>query len=71
MAQQLANPTVFYANVSEQAVFGAHGPQPQVLLDGEPGKVVLTGLEAGQIIPAHPESMVVYQMKVRRVSVDQ
>ena len=42
-------------------VFGADGPQPQHLLDSERGKVVLAGLEAGQQIPPHPESMAVYQ----------
>ena len=58
MSQQRPMPTVFYANVRKQAVFEAYGPQPQILLNSEPGIVVLAGLEAGQT-------------KVRMVSVDQ
>jgi quercetin dioxygenase-like cupin family protein len=61
MSQGQAKPTVYFANVREQAVFGADGPQPQFLLDSARGSVVLAGLEAGQRIPPHPESMAVYQ----------
>ena len=60
MTQQRVMPTIFYADTEAQAVFGQAGPQPQFLLDSEHFKVVLVGLEAGQQIPVHPETMAMY-----------
>ena len=47
-------------NWQEQIVYATDGPQPQVLLDTGNLKIVLVGLEPGQIIPPHPASSSVY-----------
>lgn len=41
-------------------VFAADGPKPQILLENSSLKVVIVGLEAGQRVPTHPESLAVY-----------
>lgn len=60
MSQQTTKPTIFYADTQAQAAFGETGPQPRFLLDSEPFKVLVAGLEAGQQIPIHPESASMY-----------
>ncbi len=60
MSQQTVMPTIFYADTKAQAAFGETGPQPRFLLDSEPFKVLVAGLEAGQQIPIHPESASMY-----------
>jgi quercetin dioxygenase-like cupin family protein len=47
-------------NWKEKVVYAADGPKPQVLLENEKLKVVIGGLEPGQVIPPHPESWGVY-----------
>ncbi len=46
---------LFYPNWQEQVAFSAQGPQPKVLFETDKFKVVIAGLEPGQIIPPHPE----------------
>lgn len=60
MSQPTLKPAVYYAETQAQAAFGAEGPQPRFLLDSEPLKVVVVGLEAGQQIPVHPETVAMY-----------
>lgn len=60
MSQQITTPTIFYANTKAQAVFGETGPQPRFLLDSEPFKVLVAGVDAGQNIPTHSESAAMY-----------
>ena len=47
-------------NWNEKVVYSAGGPQPQVLVENEKLKVLIAGLEPGQVIPPHPESWAVY-----------
>ncbi len=44
----------------DKVVYGAAGPQQQVLLDDGKVKVVLAGLEPGAMIPPHPEGQGVF-----------
>ncbi len=60
MTKQMTMPSIFYTDTKAQATFGETGPQPQFLLDSEPFKVLVAGLEAGQQIPVHPESASMY-----------
>lgn len=60
MSQTRNTPAIFYADTRGQAAFGTAGPQPRFLLDSEPFKVLVAGLEAGQQIPVHPESAAMY-----------
>lgn len=60
MSQQMTIPAIFYENAKTQAVFGEEGPQPRFLLDSDSFKILVAGLEAGQQIPAHPESAAMY-----------
>ena len=46
-----------YPNWKEKVVYSAEGPQPQVLEENDKVKVVVGGLEPGQKIPEHPESL--------------
>ncbi|MCB0044499.1 MAG: cupin domain-containing protein [Caldilineaceae bacterium] len=57
---QLASPDLFFADTAAQAVFGETGPQPRFLLDSNAFKVLVAGLQPGQMIPVHPESAAVY-----------
>jgi quercetin dioxygenase-like cupin family protein len=50
----------YYADWQEKVVYAPGGPQPQVLEENARLKVVVAGLEPGQVIPEHPESMAVY-----------
>jgi len=44
----------------EKVVYSAAGPRPQVLLENDKLKVLIGGLEPGQVIPPHPEAWGVY-----------
>jgi quercetin dioxygenase-like cupin family protein len=44
----------------EKVVYSTAGPQPQVLLENEKIKVLIAGLEPGQMIPPHPSTLAVY-----------
>ena len=52
--------TMFFPNWKEKVVYPAKGAQPQVLEENNKVKVLVVGLEAGQNIPAHPETQGVY-----------
>lgn len=60
MTQTKAMPQLFFSDVAAQAVFDASGPRPQFLVDSARLTVIVAGLEPGQQIPAHAESMAVY-----------
>ena len=60
MTQEQTNSTLFYADTKTLATFSKEDLQPHFLLDGETLKVIVAGLEAGQQIPAHPESSAMY-----------
>jgi len=47
-------------NWKDKVVFSAAGPQPQILIENEKLKVLIGGLEPGQMIPPHPASWAVY-----------
>lgn len=49
-----------FPNWRETVIYGANGPQPQILFADEKVKVLIAGLEPGQIIPEHPEMASVY-----------
>jgi quercetin dioxygenase-like cupin family protein len=50
----------FFPNWREVVVYGAAGPQPQVLREDGKIKVVVVGLEEGAQIPPHPGDAGVY-----------
>jgi quercetin dioxygenase-like cupin family protein len=52
--------TVFVADWHDQAVFSPDGPHPQVLVQNDKLKAIIGSLEAGQVIPPHPEALAVY-----------
>ncbi|NOX64128.1 MAG: cupin domain-containing protein [Chloroflexi bacterium] len=60
MSLDLASQAIHYSDLKEQVAFSDLGPNPQFLVDSEHFKVVLAGLESGQAIPSHPESMAIY-----------
>lgn len=60
MTQNTNKQTTFYPDTKAQAVFGETGPKPQFLVDDTHFKVILGGLEPGQQIPLHPESLAMY-----------
>lgn len=49
-----------YFDWKEWVVYAPDGPKPQAMVETEKAKVVVAGLEAGQRVPEHPESMGVY-----------
>ena len=49
-----------YFDWKERVVYAPEGPKPQAMVETEKAKVVVAGLEAGQRVPEHPESMGVY-----------
>lgn len=51
---------IFHAQVRERAIFNEDGPQPQTLIDTPLFKAMVVGLEAGQQIPVHPETVALY-----------
>jgi quercetin dioxygenase-like cupin family protein len=60
MSQTATIPALFYSAVQEVAVFDDDGPRPQFLVDSQKLKVIIAGLEPGQQIPPHPETLAVY-----------
>ncbi|MCK6580790.1 MAG: hypothetical protein L6Q98_22080 [Anaerolineae bacterium] len=52
--------TVFVVDWRDQAVFSPDGPHPQVLAQTDKLKAIIGSLEAGQVIPPHPEALAVY-----------
>lgn len=64
MTQSTSKQVAFYADVKEKTIFGEQGPQPQFLVDEANFKVILSGLEPGQQIPVHPESLAIYHFLV-------
>ena len=52
--------TMLYPDWKEKVVYSMQGPQPQVLVETDKLKVLVAGLEAGQKIPQHPESLGMY-----------
>jgi quercetin dioxygenase-like cupin family protein len=51
---------VLYPTWRDKVIYSTEGPQPQPLMVSEKVKVIVAGLEPGQIIPAHPEAAAVY-----------
>jgi quercetin dioxygenase-like cupin family protein len=64
MTQTTNQQTTFYSDTKAQAVFGETGPKPQFLVDDANFKVLVGGLEPGQQIPVHPESLSMYYFLV-------
>ncbi len=60
MNQTATIPALFYSTVQDVAVFDNDGPRPQFLIDSQRLKVIIAGLEPGQQIPPHPETLAVY-----------
>lgn len=60
MSQTATIPALFYSAVQEVVVFDDDGPRPQFLVDSQKLKVIIAGLEPGQQIPPHPETLAVY-----------
>ncbi len=60
MSDTTPMPAIYFPSTEEQIVFDNDGPRPQFLVDCEKLKVVVAGLEPGQQIPAHPETLAVY-----------
>ena len=60
MTEHQAKRAAFFADIKTQAIFSEHGPKPLFLVDDIHLKVILGGLDAGQEIPAHPESQALY-----------
>jgi quercetin dioxygenase-like cupin family protein len=54
--------SIFYPNWQEKVVFGAEGPQPEILIQNDKMKVILAGLKSGQKIPPHPEALAIYHI---------
>jgi quercetin dioxygenase-like cupin family protein len=44
-----------YPHWKDLVVFSARGPQPQTLLETENCRAMISGLQAGQTVPPHPE----------------
>jgi quercetin dioxygenase-like cupin family protein len=49
-----------YPDWRQKVIHSAEGPQPQPLMANEKVKVVIAGLEPGQIIPPHAEATAMY-----------
>lgn len=54
------NQPLFFPNWRDKVIFSTPGPQPRVLVEDGPVKVVVVGLEPGGRIPVHPEGLGVY-----------
>lgn len=50
----------YFPDWQEQVTFVPDGPKPNFVEDNDKIRVIMAGLEAGQKIPQHPESMAVY-----------
>ncbi|MCB0130257.1 MAG: hypothetical protein KDD78_05400 [Caldilineaceae bacterium] len=60
MAASTTTPPLYFPTAIDLAVFDEAGPRPQFLVDSEKLKVIVAGLESGQEIPVHPETLAVY-----------
>lgn len=49
-----------YPDWKEKVVFSNEGPKPKILEENDRLKVILAGLEPGQMIPEHPENLGMY-----------
>jgi quercetin dioxygenase-like cupin family protein len=54
------NQPTLYSDWREKVVYSSEGPQPQVLMVNDQVKIIVAGLEAGQIIPEHAEAAAMY-----------
>lgn len=54
------NQPTLYPDWKEKVVYSSEGPQPQVLMVNDKVKIVVAGLEPGQIIPEHAEAAAMY-----------
>jgi quercetin dioxygenase-like cupin family protein len=52
--------TTFYSDWRSKVVFSPEGPQPQPLMVNDKVKIIIAGLEQGQIIPPHEETAAMY-----------
>ena len=52
--------TTLYPDWKETVVYGADGPEPQILMVDDKVKVILAGLKPGQKIPSHAEAQAMY-----------
>ena len=60
MTLDLTAQAIYYSDLKESVAFSEPGPNPQFLIDSEHFKVILAGLEPGQAIPSHPETLAIY-----------
>lgn len=60
MSETTQMPTLYFLSTEESIVFDIDGAHPQVLVDCEKLKVIVAGLEPGQQLPPHPETLAVY-----------
>lgn len=60
MQQNSEIQTLFVPDTKSQVDFSSLGPQPRFLWNESNFKVILAGLEPGQRIPAHPETLAMY-----------
>ncbi len=51
---------IVYPDWKVSVVFASNGPQAQILLENTQVKVVIVGLEAGQKLPPHPQTLAIY-----------
>lgn len=54
------NNTQFIPDWRGQVTYSAAGPQPTLLRADDTAKIIIAGLEAGQVIPEHPEASALY-----------
>ncbi|MEZ4669701.1 MAG: hypothetical protein R3E39_17490 [Anaerolineae bacterium] len=53
-------PAVVIPDWREKVVYASDGPKPLFLAESDQIKFVLAGLEAGQKIPVHPDTLAMY-----------
>ena len=59
MSENLHQATL-YPNWKDKISYASDGPKPQILMADEKVKVILAGLEPGQVIPEHAEAQAMY-----------
>lgn len=60
MSETTQMPAIYFPSTAEQIVFDSDGPRPQLLVDCEKLKVIVAGLEPGQQLLPHAETLAVY-----------
>ncbi len=60
MIQLTPAANLHFSDTQALAKFGEAGPQPQILADSAHFKVLVVGLNPGQVIPAHPGDQAMY-----------